>query len=80
MPCHPAPQDTDGDRDDETDRKGSVGDRLDRRGGRLVAMRLGEAGAHVLVHGRDRKRGEDIVAAIAGRNRGIPRSRPIVAG
>jgi NAD(P)-dependent dehydrogenase (short-subunit alcohol dehydrogenase family) len=32
--------------------------------GRLVATRLGEAGAHVLVHGRDRARGERVVAEI----------------
>lgn len=32
--------------------------------GRLVATRLGEAGAHVLVHGRDRQRGDDVVGAI----------------
>ena len=33
--------------------------------GRLVAKRLGEAGARVLVHGRDRERGESLVAEIA---------------
>jgi len=32
--------------------------------GRLVAKRLGEAGARVLVHGRDRERGERVVAEI----------------
>jgi NAD(P)-dependent dehydrogenase (short-subunit alcohol dehydrogenase family) len=32
--------------------------------GRLVAKRLAEAGAHVLVHGRDRDRGERVVAQI----------------
>jgi NAD(P)-dependent dehydrogenase (short-subunit alcohol dehydrogenase family) len=32
--------------------------------GRLVARRLGAAGATVVVHGRDRKRGDDVVAAI----------------
>jgi len=32
--------------------------------GRLVAARLGQAGAHVLVHGRDRTRGERVVADI----------------
>jgi NAD(P)-dependent dehydrogenase (short-subunit alcohol dehydrogenase family) len=32
--------------------------------GRLVARRLGEAGARVLVHGRDRERGERLVAEI----------------
>ena len=32
--------------------------------GRVVAMRLGRAGARVLVHGRDRERGERIVADI----------------
>jgi NAD(P)-dependent dehydrogenase (short-subunit alcohol dehydrogenase family) len=32
--------------------------------GRLVAKRLGDAGAKVLVHGRDRERGEAVVAAI----------------
>jgi NAD(P)-dependent dehydrogenase (short-subunit alcohol dehydrogenase family) len=32
--------------------------------GRVVATRLGEAGVHVLVHGRDRGRGEDVVARI----------------
>ncbi len=34
--------------------------------GRAVAQRLGEAGAHILVHGRDSKRGNDVVAAIRG--------------
>ncbi|HLH92311.1 MAG TPA: SDR family NAD(P)-dependent oxidoreductase [Xanthobacteraceae bacterium] len=32
--------------------------------GRVVALRLGAAGANVLVHGRDRQRGEDVVAQI----------------
>jgi NAD(P)-dependent dehydrogenase (short-subunit alcohol dehydrogenase family) len=32
--------------------------------GRLVARRLGADGAHVLVHGRDRERGEHVVAEI----------------
>ncbi len=32
--------------------------------GRVVAERLAEAGAHILVHGRDNKRGNDVVAAI----------------
>jgi len=32
--------------------------------GRLVAKRLGDAGAHVLVHGRSRERGERLVAEI----------------
>jgi NAD(P)-dependent dehydrogenase (short-subunit alcohol dehydrogenase family) len=32
--------------------------------GRLVAKRLGGAGAHILVHGRDRDRGERVVAEI----------------
>jgi NAD(P)-dependent dehydrogenase (short-subunit alcohol dehydrogenase family) len=32
--------------------------------GRAVATRLGEAGARVLVHGRDRERGRAVVAAI----------------
>jgi NAD(P)-dependent dehydrogenase (short-subunit alcohol dehydrogenase family) len=32
--------------------------------GRLVATRLGEAGAHLLVHGRDRGRGERVVAEV----------------
>lgn len=32
--------------------------------GRVVAQRLGEAGAHILVHGRDPKRGNDVVASI----------------
>jgi NAD(P)-dependent dehydrogenase (short-subunit alcohol dehydrogenase family) len=32
--------------------------------GRMVARRLGEAGARVLVHGRSRKRGEQLVAEI----------------
>ena len=32
--------------------------------GRLVVERLGQAGAHVLVHGRDRTRGERVVADI----------------
>ena len=35
--------------------------------GRLVARRLGEAGAHVLVHGRDSHRGAEVVAEIAAR-------------
>ena len=34
--------------------------------GRLVAERLGKAGARVLVHGRNRERGEAVVAAIRG--------------
>jgi NAD(P)-dependent dehydrogenase (short-subunit alcohol dehydrogenase family) len=34
--------------------------------GRVVAQRLGEAGARVLVHGRDRDRGERVVADIRG--------------
>jgi len=33
--------------------------------GRVVAQRLGASGAHVLVHGRDRQRGESLVSAIA---------------
>jgi NAD(P)-dependent dehydrogenase (short-subunit alcohol dehydrogenase family) len=32
--------------------------------GRVVAERLGGAGAHILVHGRDNQRGNDVVAAI----------------
>src|SRR5436305_7716268 len=32
--------------------------------GRLVARKLGEAGAHVLVHGRDAERGARVVADI----------------
>lgn len=32
--------------------------------GRVVAMRLGEMGARVLIHGRDQHRGERVVAAI----------------
>jgi NAD(P)-dependent dehydrogenase (short-subunit alcohol dehydrogenase family) len=32
--------------------------------GRVVAKRLGEAGARVLVHGRNRERGERFVAEI----------------
>src|SRR4029450_43354 len=32
--------------------------------GRVVAKRLGEAGARVLVHGRNRERGERLVAEI----------------
>ena len=32
--------------------------------GRMVATRLGAAGAHVLAHGRDRARGECVVADI----------------
>ncbi len=32
--------------------------------GRVVAQRLGAAGARVLVHGRDTTRGEQVVAAI----------------
>ena len=32
--------------------------------GRVVATRLAEAGAHVLIHGRDQPRGERVVAAI----------------
>ena len=34
--------------------------------GRVVAKRLGAEGMHVLVHGRDRERGERVVAEIAG--------------
>ena len=34
--------------------------------GRVVAMRLGEAGVRVLVHGRDRARGARVVAEIVG--------------
>src|ERR687891_314647 len=34
--------------------------------GRVVAKRLGEAGARVLVHGRNRERGERLVAEIKG--------------
>jgi NAD(P)-dependent dehydrogenase (short-subunit alcohol dehydrogenase family) len=30
--------------------------------GRVVANRLAEAGAHVLIHGRDQPRGERVVA------------------
>jgi NAD(P)-dependent dehydrogenase (short-subunit alcohol dehydrogenase family) len=29
--------------------------------GRVVALRLGAAGANVVVHGRDRQRGENVV-------------------
>jgi NAD(P)-dependent dehydrogenase (short-subunit alcohol dehydrogenase family) len=32
--------------------------------GRVVARRLGEAGLHVLAHGRDRERGEAVVQEI----------------
>ena len=32
--------------------------------GRLVAIRLAELGAHVLVHGRDRNRGEQVLDQI----------------
>jgi NAD(P)-dependent dehydrogenase (short-subunit alcohol dehydrogenase family) len=32
--------------------------------GRVVAQRLGEAGARILIHGRDSKRGNDVVRAI----------------
>jgi NAD(P)-dependent dehydrogenase (short-subunit alcohol dehydrogenase family) len=35
--------------------------------GRVVAERLGEQGWHVLAHGRDRTRGEQVVRAIAAR-------------
>ena len=38
--------------------------------GRLVAERLAADGAHVLVHGRDGKRGESLVAAIAKAGKG----------
>jgi NAD(P)-dependent dehydrogenase (short-subunit alcohol dehydrogenase family) len=38
--------------------------------GRMVAERLAGDGAHVLVHGRDRKRGEDLVAAIEKSGKG----------
>ena len=34
--------------------------------GRVVARRLGEAGARVVVHGRNRERGEQLVAEITG--------------
>src|SRR5258708_38205040 len=35
--------------------------------GRVVALRLGETGARMLVHGRDRGRGERVVAEIKDR-------------
>jgi NAD(P)-dependent dehydrogenase (short-subunit alcohol dehydrogenase family) len=35
--------------------------------GREVALRLGEAGAHVIVHGRDRARGEEVAREIERR-------------
>ena len=35
--------------------------------GRRVAVRLGAQGAHVLVHGRDRARGEAVAAVRAGK-------------
>ena len=38
--------------------------------GRMVAERLAADGAHVLVHGRDRKRGESLVAAIEKAGKG----------
>lgn len=38
--------------------------------GRMVARRLGGAGAHVLVHGRDRARGEAVVREIAAGGKG----------
>lgn len=38
--------------------------------GRLVAERLAADGAHVLVHGRDRKRGEGLVAAVEKSGKG----------
>jgi len=38
--------------------------------GRVVAERLAADGAHVLVHGRDRKRGESLVAAIEKSGKG----------
>src|SRR5258705_5081194 len=39
-------------------------------GGQYVASRLAESGAHVLVHGRDRARGEQVVDDIERRGRG----------
>src|SRR2546423_11844257 len=38
--------------------------------GRLVARRLAEQGARVLIHGRDRARGEQVVDAVAAGGRG----------
>ena len=38
--------------------------------GRLVAIRLAELGAHVLVHGRDRTRGEQVLDRIRAAGRG----------
>jgi NAD(P)-dependent dehydrogenase (short-subunit alcohol dehydrogenase family) len=40
--------------------------------GRVVAKRLGEAGARVLVHGRNRERGERLVAEIKEGGKGSP--------
>src|SRR4029434_6731810 len=36
--------------------------------GRLVAMELGAAGAHVIVHGRNAARGKDVVTQIRRRH------------
>jgi NAD(P)-dependent dehydrogenase (short-subunit alcohol dehydrogenase family) len=38
--------------------------------GRLVARRLAEQGAHVLIHGRDRRRGEQSVDEVRAAGRG----------
>jgi len=43
--------------DGKAERKNGAGHRLDRRVGRLVARKLGQAGARVLSHGRDAERG-----------------------
>ena len=55
--------------------------------GRLVARRLADQGARVLIHGRDRTRGEQLRNEIRAANRGsaafypqiFPRSRRCVA-
>jgi NAD(P)-dependent dehydrogenase (short-subunit alcohol dehydrogenase family) len=41
--------------------------------GREVALRLGAQGAHVIVHGRNRQRGDSVVAAINNGGRGTAR-------
>jgi len=44
--------------------------------GRLVACRLADQGARVLIHGRDRTRGEQLLKEIGAANRGSAASLP----
>jgi hypothetical protein len=48
----------------KAERKNGAGHRLDRRVGRFVARKLGQASARVLVHSRDAERGARVVADI----------------